>query len=72
MQLTAAPLPATTDLATLKTRLYNEYRIEVPVISWNGRKFIRVSLQGYNTRRDVEKLVKAVGESWREKPKHRF
>ena len=38
------------------------FRIEIPLILWNGRKLIRVSVQGYNTRRDVEKLVEALGE----------
>ncbi len=62
LQMAAAPLPDATDLHALKTRLYEEYRIEVPFILWNGRKLIRVSVQGYNTRRDVEKLVEALGE----------
>jgi isopenicillin-N epimerase len=62
LQMAAAPLYATTDLSALKMRLYDEYRIEIPLIFWNGRKFIRVSVQGYNTRLDVEKLVEAFGE----------
>lgn len=62
MQFATAPLPDTTDLVALKTRLYDEYHIEIPLILWNGRKLIRVSVQGYNTRRDVEKLFDALGE----------
>ncbi|MEW6093890.1 MAG: aminotransferase class V-fold PLP-dependent enzyme [Chloroflexota bacterium] len=62
LQMAAAPLPDSVDLAALKTRLYDEYRIEVPLIAWNGRKLIRVSVQGYNTRRDVEKLITALRE----------
>ena len=58
--MAAVPLPDTVDLAVLKTRLYDEYRIEIPLILWNGRKFIRVSIQGYNTRRDVDKLLLAL------------
>jgi len=37
-QMTTAPLPADTDNLTLKKRLYDEYRIEVPLIDWNGNK----------------------------------
>jgi isopenicillin-N epimerase len=61
MQFVSAPLPEITDLAVLKKHLYDDYHIEVPLILWNERKFIRVSIQGYNTHRDVEKLLKALG-----------
>ncbi len=45
-----------------KARLYERYRIEVPLIQWNRHKLIRISVQGYNTRRDVEKLLTALEE----------
>lgn len=61
-QFAAIPLPDSVNLAELKTRLYDEYRIEVPLIAWNGRKLIRVSVQGYNCRRDVERLLGALKE----------
>jgi isopenicillin-N epimerase len=56
-QLFAAPLKADTDIAALKVRLYDEYHIEVPLIDWNGHKLIRVSIQGYNSQRDVDVLL---------------
>ena len=59
-QMAAAPLPADTDVLLLKNRLYDEYRIEVPVHEWNGNKLIRVSVQGYNTKRDIDKLIDAL------------
>jgi isopenicillin-N epimerase len=59
-QLAAAPLPVGTDLAAIKARLYNEYRIEVPLIAWNNMKLIRVSIQGYNSKRDVTRLINAL------------
>lgn len=59
-QMTAAPLPAGTDIVHLKSRLYDEHRIEVPLSDWNGNKLIRVSVQGYNTKRDIDKLLKAL------------
>jgi isopenicillin-N epimerase len=59
-QMFAAPLPADTDLAALKARLYKDYHIEVPLIAWNGHKLVRVSVQGYNTRRDLSALVRAL------------
>lgn len=59
-QMFAAPLKADTDIVALKERLYNEYRIEVPLMDWNGYKLIRVSIQGYNSRRDVDALLAAL------------
>ncbi len=54
-----APLP-NCDLAILKRRLYDEYKIEVPLTQWEDRQFIRVSIQGYNTQEDVDTLVRAL------------
>ncbi|MBI5943021.1 MAG: aminotransferase class V-fold PLP-dependent enzyme [Chloroflexi bacterium] len=59
-QLTAAPLPADTDLAALKARLYDEYRVEVPLIAWKDKKLIRISIQGYNSQEDVDHLLEAL------------
>jgi isopenicillin-N epimerase len=59
-QLTTAPLPAEIDLVDLKARLYDEYKVEVPLISWNNHKLIRVSIQGYNTKKDVDRLLVAL------------
>jgi isopenicillin-N epimerase len=58
-QMATIPLPAC-DVDELKRRLYDEYRVEVPVIGWGGRQFVRVSVQGYNTRGDVDALVRAL------------
>ena len=57
IQMGIAPLPAQTDTTALKRRLYDEYRVEVPLIEWNGRKFVRISVQGYNTPEDLDALV---------------
>jgi isopenicillin-N epimerase len=44
-QMAAFPLPACHG-AALQRRLWEEYRVEVPVLSWNGRQYVRVSVQG--------------------------
>jgi isopenicillin-N epimerase len=59
-QMAAAPLPAIADPPGFQARLYDEYRIEVPCISWGARQFIRVSVQGYNTQADVDALLEAL------------
>jgi isopenicillin-N epimerase len=58
-QMASLPLPAC-DAAALQRRLYDEYRIETPIIDWNGRQFVRVSIHGYNTPEDVDALVEAL------------
>lgn len=60
-QMVTLPLPPC-DPQVLKARLYDEYRIEVPIIPGNGRQFIRISIQGYNTKADVDALVDALRE----------
>ena len=54
-----APLPAS-DLTVLKSRLYDEYKIEVPLTEWQDRQFVRISIQAYNTRADVDALENAL------------
>jgi isopenicillin-N epimerase len=58
-QMAALPLPPC-DLDALKRRLYDEFRIEIPVIDWNQRHFVRLSVQGYNTRADLDHLIHAL------------
>ena len=58
-QMAAFPLPAC-DAGALQRRLYDEHRIEVPIIEWNERQFVRVSVQGYNTVGDMDALVAAL------------
>jgi isopenicillin-N epimerase len=58
-QMAAFPLPLC-DAGALQRRLYEEYRVEVPIIDWNGRQLVRVSVQGYNTPGDVGALVQAL------------
>lgn len=59
-QMAVAELPADTEGVELKRRLYGEYGIEVPVISWQGRLFVRISVQGYNRAQDVDALSVAL------------
>lgn len=56
-QMAVAPLPTIADLGEFQRRLYDEYRVEVACTSWSGRQFLRLSVQGYNTPEDIEKLV---------------
>jgi isopenicillin-N epimerase len=42
------------------TRLWDDFLIEVPVVVWNDRTFLRVAIQAYNTPNDVDRLLSAV------------
>ena len=46
----------------LKERLYDDYRIEIPVMDCNGLRLIRASFQGYNDEADLERLRAALSE----------
>lgn len=58
-QMVAARLPAV-DIKRLQARLYGRHKVEVPLVSWNGQAFIRVSVQAYNTTGDIERLLQAL------------
>ena len=58
-QMGIAPLPSS-NLILLKKRLYDEFRIEVPLTQWQDRQFIRISVQGYNTEEDIDSLLAAL------------
>lgn len=53
------PLPPG-DARELQRQLWTEYGIEVPIIAWNERRWIRVSCHLYNTRQEIDRLVDAV------------
>lgn len=56
-QMGAFLLPPEIDGAELQRRLYDEYLVEIPVFGWNDHQTIRISMQGYNTWEDVERLL---------------
>lgn len=56
MQMCTLPLPPC-DTASLKTRLYDEFGVEIPIITWQGKPFIRVSIQAYNSSEDIDRLL---------------
>lgn len=57
-QMAAFELEA--DPAQTQRRLWDEHRIEVPCFEWNGLPLLRLSVQGYNTEKDVDRLAAAL------------
>ncbi len=54
------------DAQRLKTALFDSWRIEVPVTSWCGASFLRLSFHIYNDKADAEALLEALGELFKE------
>jgi len=59
-QLASIRLPGTVDPVALKGRLFDEYRIEVPLPVWQGQPFVRVSFTAHTTQADSDALVEAL------------
>jgi len=55
-QMVAIPVPKQNPEA-LQNRLFNESAVEVPVTTHDEFVFVRVSVQGYNTSEDIERLL---------------
>jgi len=60
-QMWATELPSG-DPDELQRRLHDDYRIEVPVKEWEGRRLLRISIAPYNEAADVERLLSALAE----------
>jgi isopenicillin-N epimerase len=58
-QMVSVVLPPC-DPAAVQRRLREEHRIEVPCFDHGGRPLLRLSVQGYNSERDVELLASAL------------
>lgn len=58
-QMVAISVPAL-EPESLRAALFNHHRIEVPVTSHSGQVFVRLSVQGYNTDKDISRLVQAL------------
>lgn len=54
-QMALVTLPVD-DVSTFNQRLFDEYAVEVPFTAHAGRHFVRVSVQGYVTDNDLDRL----------------
>lgn len=59
-QLASIRLPDDTDVVALKARLFDEFRIEVPVHRWNDIPLLRISFTAHTTDDDADALVAAL------------
>ncbi|HEV8338996.1 MAG TPA: aminotransferase class V-fold PLP-dependent enzyme [bacterium] len=57
-QMVSVPLPLA-DGEEAQRRLREEFAIEIPVVAWRHVQLMRISVQGYNTKGDIEALLAA-------------
>lgn len=60
-QMLSLPVPCA-EPETLQKTLYEKYKIEIPVIPFEGRVYIRYSINGFNTLADLDHLHQALQE----------
>ncbi len=60
LQMAVVPLPAGVDATVLQRTLRRDHLVEVPVSRFADRDWLRVSIHGYNTSQDVDRLVAAL------------
>lgn len=60
-QMASIPVK-TSKPAELKELLYEQYKIQIPVMPLNGNFYIRYSINAYNSQEDLDRLYKALEE----------
>ena len=60
-QMVAMPIPDT-DTLELSKALMARYSIEIPVFKWQDHSIVRVSVQGYNSKAQMDILIEALTE----------
>ena len=58
-QMISIPIPDC-NICKVKQQLLKKFNIEIPIIRWNNRFFVRISIQIYNTKEDANKLIEAL------------
>lgn len=61
--MAAVPLPPG-EAEPLQLALWKKHGIEVPIVSWSGRRLIRVSCHLYNSEAHIDRLLHALESEW--------
>ena len=64
-QMVAMPIPDVGDPVEFQRQLMERYRIEIPVFKWQERSIVRLSVQGYNSKAQMDLLIDALTEMLR-------
>ena len=59
-QFGAVELPQSVgDVRAFKQQMYDEFRVQMPILQWGDKKMARISVQGYNDSADIETALEA-------------
>lgn len=58
-QICSIPIHAPNPIK-LKQTLYEKYKIEIPVVTFSGETYLRISFQAYNGVKEIETLINAI------------
>jgi isopenicillin-N epimerase len=59
--MVAMPIPEC-DPKEIHTQLWERYKIEIPVLKWQDHHIVRLSVQGYNSKPQMDYLIEALTE----------
>jgi isopenicillin-N epimerase len=59
-QMVAMQIPDTSDPVAIHDALLDRYNIEIPVFNWQDRSIVRLSVQGYNSKPQMDLLIEAL------------
>ena len=52
------------DIIQDQINFYLKYKIQIPFIKWHDREFFRISIQAYNSKEDIVKLLEALQKEY--------
>jgi len=62
-QMSSIPIHSN-DVIQDQIKFYLKYKIQIPFIKWNDKEFFRISIQAYNTKDDIIKLLEALKKEY--------
>ena len=62
-QMSSVPVKSD-DILEDQIEFYLKYKIQIPFFKWNDKEFFRISIQAYNTKEDIFKLLEALDKKY--------
>ena len=62
-QMSSIPI-ISKDILQDQIKFYLKYKIQIPFIKWHDKEFFRISIQAYNSKEDIVKLLEALKKEY--------